>query len=92
MRLPVTSGLPPTPDMVLHWANRRYVPTAEMPCERFARYADPRMDEARSVLAHLVEAIPQTIYAFDVLALDGDDLRALPLSLRKTNRMIAISP
>jgi bifunctional non-homologous end joining protein LigD len=24
-------------------------------------------------------------YAFDVLALDGDDLRSLPLSLRKTN-------
>jgi ATP-dependent DNA ligase len=25
------------------------------------------------------------LYAFDVLALDGDDLRGLPLSLRKTN-------
>jgi bifunctional non-homologous end joining protein LigD len=25
------------------------------------------------------------LYAFDILALDGDDLRALPLSLRKTN-------
>jgi bifunctional non-homologous end joining protein LigD len=25
------------------------------------------------------------LYAFDVLALDGDDLRALPLSMRKTN-------
>jgi ATP-dependent DNA ligase len=31
------------------------------------------------------------LYAFDILALDGDDLRALPLSLRKTNlaRMLA---
>lgn len=26
------------------------------------------------------------LYAFDVLALDGDDLRKLPLHLRKTNR------
>jgi len=25
------------------------------------------------------------LYAFDILALDGDDLRNLPLSLRKTN-------
>ena len=25
------------------------------------------------------------LYAFDILALDGEDLRALPLSLRKTN-------
>jgi ATP-dependent DNA ligase len=25
------------------------------------------------------------LYAFDILALDGDDLRKLPLSLRKTN-------
>ena len=25
------------------------------------------------------------LYAFDILALDGDDLRRLPLSLRKTN-------
>ena len=25
------------------------------------------------------------LYAFDVLAFDGDDLRALPLSMRKTN-------
>jgi ATP-dependent DNA ligase len=25
------------------------------------------------------------LYAFDVLALDGDDLRALPFSMRKTN-------
>jgi bifunctional non-homologous end joining protein LigD len=25
------------------------------------------------------------LYAFDILALDGDDLRALPLSLRKTS-------
>jgi hypothetical protein len=25
------------------------------------------------------------LYAFDVLAIDGDDLRDLPLSLRKTN-------
>jgi bifunctional non-homologous end joining protein LigD len=25
------------------------------------------------------------LYAFDCLALDGDDLRKLPLSLRKTN-------
>jgi ATP-dependent DNA ligase len=26
------------------------------------------------------------LYAFDILALDGDDLRALPLSMRKTAR------
>jgi bifunctional non-homologous end joining protein LigD len=26
-----------------------------------------------------------TLYAFDILALDGDDLRKLPLHLRKTN-------
>ena len=34
------------------------------------------------------------LYAFDVLALDGDDLRALPLSLRKTNlaRLLARRP
>jgi ATP-dependent DNA ligase len=25
------------------------------------------------------------LYAFDMLALDGDDLRGLPLSMRKTN-------
>jgi ATP-dependent DNA ligase len=25
------------------------------------------------------------LYAFDILALDGDDLRRLPLSMRKTN-------
>ena len=25
------------------------------------------------------------LYAFDILALDGDDLRNLPLSMRKTN-------
>jgi bifunctional non-homologous end joining protein LigD len=25
------------------------------------------------------------LYAFDILALDGDDLRGLPLSMRKTN-------
>ena len=25
------------------------------------------------------------LYAFDILALDGEDLRGLPLSLRKTN-------
>ena len=25
------------------------------------------------------------LYAFDIMALDGDDLRALPLSIRKTN-------
>jgi bifunctional non-homologous end joining protein LigD len=25
------------------------------------------------------------LYAFDILALDGDDLRKLPLHLRKTN-------
>jgi bifunctional non-homologous end joining protein LigD len=34
------------------------------------------------------------IYAFDCLALDGDDLRKLPLSLRKTNlaRLLACRP
>jgi len=34
------------------------------------------------------------LYAFDVLALDGDDVRALPLSLRKTNlaRLLARRP
>ena len=34
------------------------------------------------------------LYAFDVLALDGEDLRALPLSLRKTNlaRLLARRP
>ncbi len=34
------------------------------------------------------------LYAFDVLALDGDDLRSLPLSLRKTNlaRLLAKRP
>jgi bifunctional non-homologous end joining protein LigD len=33
------------------------------------------------------------LYAFDILALDGDDLRRLPLSLRKTNlaRLLAAS-
>ena len=34
------------------------------------------------------------LYAFDILALDGDDLRDLPLSLRKTNlaRLLARRP
>jgi ATP-dependent DNA ligase len=34
------------------------------------------------------------LYAFDVLALDGDDLRNLPLSMRKTNlaRLLARRP
>ena len=34
------------------------------------------------------------LYAFDVLALDGDDLRSLPLSMRKTNlaRLLARRP
>src|SRR3954464_1774655 len=34
------------------------------------------------------------LYAFDLLALDGDDLRKLPLSLRKTNlaRLLARRP
>ena len=34
------------------------------------------------------------LYAFDVLALDGDDLRNLPLHLRKTNlaRLLARRP
>src|ERR1700751_5373790 len=34
------------------------------------------------------------LYAFDILALDGDDLRNLPLSLRKTNlaRLLARRP
>jgi bifunctional non-homologous end joining protein LigD len=34
------------------------------------------------------------LYAFDILALDGEDLRALPLSLRKTNlaRLLARRP
>jgi bifunctional non-homologous end joining protein LigD len=34
------------------------------------------------------------LYAFDCLALDGEDLRALPLSMRKTNlaRLLARRP
>jgi ATP-dependent DNA ligase len=34
------------------------------------------------------------LYAFDILALDGDDLRCLPLSMRKTNlaRLLARRP
>jgi len=34
------------------------------------------------------------LYAFDILALDGEDLRTLPLSLRKTNlaRLLARRP
>jgi bifunctional non-homologous end joining protein LigD len=34
------------------------------------------------------------LYAFDILALDGDDLRSLPLSMRKTNlvRLLARRP
>jgi hypothetical protein len=34
------------------------------------------------------------LYAFDLLALDGDDLRSLPLSMRKTNlaRLLARRP
>jgi ATP-dependent DNA ligase len=34
------------------------------------------------------------LYAFDILALDGDDLRQLPLSMRKTNlaRLLAHRP
>jgi ATP-dependent DNA ligase len=34
------------------------------------------------------------LYAFDILALDGEDLRCLPLSLRKTNlaRLLARRP
>jgi bifunctional non-homologous end joining protein LigD len=34
------------------------------------------------------------LYAFDILALDGEDLRALPLSIRRTNleRLLARRP
>src|SRR5215831_13868198 len=34
------------------------------------------------------------LYAFDILALDGEDLRSLPLSMRKTNlaRLLARQP
>ncbi len=34
------------------------------------------------------------LYAFDILALDGEDLRRLPLSMRKTNlaRLLARRP
>jgi ATP-dependent DNA ligase len=32
------------------------------------------------------------LYAFDILALDGDDLRRLPPSLRKTARLLARRP
>jgi ATP-dependent DNA ligase len=34
------------------------------------------------------------LYAFDILALDGNDVRALPLSMRKTNlaRLLARRP
>ena len=34
------------------------------------------------------------LYAFDIMALDGDDLRSLPLSMRKTNlaRLLAKRP
>jgi bifunctional non-homologous end joining protein LigD len=34
------------------------------------------------------------LYAFDILALDGEDLRGLPLTLRKTNlaRLLARRP
>ncbi len=34
------------------------------------------------------------LYAFDIMALDGDDLRGLPLSMRKTNldRLLALRP
>ena len=34
------------------------------------------------------------LYAFDIMALDGDDLRGLPLSMRKTNlaRLLARRP
>jgi len=34
------------------------------------------------------------LYAFDIMALDGEDLRQLPLSLRKTNlaRLLARRP
>jgi bifunctional non-homologous end joining protein LigD len=31
------------------------------------------------------------LYAFDILTLDGDDLRALPLSLRKTNLALLLA-
>ena len=35
-----------------------------------------------------------SLYAFDIMALDGDDLRGLPLSMRKTNlaRLLARRP
>jgi len=34
------------------------------------------------------------LYAFDIMALDGDDLRRMPLSMRKTNlaRLLARRP
>ena len=34
----------------------------------------------------------QQLYAFDIMALDGEDLRQLPLSLRKTNLARAACP
>jgi bifunctional non-homologous end joining protein LigD len=37
---------------------------------------------------------PAQLYAFDILALEGDDLRSLPLHLRKANlaRLLARRP
>jgi bifunctional non-homologous end joining protein LigD len=42
----------------------------------------------------LIPKFSIVVYAFDILALDGDDLRKLPLSMRKANlaRLLARRP
>ena len=51
-------------------------------------------NSARLAFATRAFDAQNTEYAFDILALDGDDLRGLPLSMRKTNlaRLLARPP
>ena len=64
---------------------------AEEMIKSFMRNLHPVEIDENSAMASNDEV---QLYAFDCLALDGEDLRALPLSMRKTNlaRLLARRP
>ena len=51
-------------------------------CKKFCYRAVPRLPVS---CAMPIETAQVQLYAFDILALNGEDLRKLPLSMRKTN-------
>lgn len=64
-------------------------------CERFTRVPSPDVGEIEAEIARPADVVPHLmsrrhddevqLYAFDVLALEGNDLRKLLLHLRKGN-------